>query len=72
MANDIKDAGQYFDLDQCEKAYGLGGKETTWVDYSNGNGSWDEDKYYSDFEAWWQSLPNDEQVRIYKGVFGIS
>lgn len=67
MEDTIKKAGNYFDLDQCEKAYELVGEKTTWLDYSNGDG-WDEEKYYKDFEEWWRSLPFEEQTKIYNKI----
>ena len=75
---EIKSAGHWLDLDKCEKAYSIGGKKTTWADYTydwykqlpddekcDTTGYWDEDKYYDDFAAWWDSLPFAEQERIY-------
>lgn len=68
--------GFYLDLEECEKAYQLGGKNRTWSDYTyewsdkeqtedrNLDNAWAMDKYYSDFETWWISLSETEQKRI--------
>ena len=75
---EIKSAGNWMDLDECEKAYSIGGIKTTWMDYTydwynnlpdeekyDCDNYWDDEKYYADFKAWWDSLPFAEQERIY-------
>ena len=56
--------GHYFDLNQTTLAYRLGGKDTHWTDYTINDDEWDEDKYYEDFDAWWDSLPESEREEI--------
>lgn len=76
--------GLTFDLDQTEKAYKLGGKSVSWSDYTfdwyknlsqeeqlkdaNLENAWDMDKYYEDFDNWWQSLSTEKQNEIYTQV----
>ena len=66
---EILDAGEWIDLDQCEKAYRIGKQRVTWVDYTIDCGDtyeWDQERYYDDFYKWWQSLSGAERENIYK------
>lgn len=60
--------GLFFDLDECEKAYEVGGVNKTWMDYSypcsESTEEWDENKFYEDFDTWWLNLPKTKQVEI--------
>lgn len=58
----------FFDLEQTEKAYLLGGKKIHWTDYTIIDDEWDEDLYYADFDSWWNGLPFSEQSRIFKAI----
>lgn len=70
MATDkeIFEIGHYLDLDHCELAYELGGVNTTFHDYSNGDDLDDSewDRYYDDFNEWWESLSVKERRKIYE------
>ena len=64
-----KFAGLFFDLDYCQKAYELGGVETSWTDYSyseptDDGEEWNEKKFYEDFDKWWLNLPKTKQEEI--------
>ena len=66
---EIQNAGEWIDLDQCEKAYRLGKQRVTWVDYTIDCGDtyeWDQERYYDDFYKWWASLSAAERENIYK------
>lgn len=64
-----KFVGLFFDLDECEEAYKLGGVKTTWEDYSfpepTGDGEeWNVEKFFEDFDEWWSNLPETKQAEI--------
>ena len=77
-----RERGFYLGLEECEKAYQLGGENRTWSDYiyewynklsdkkqtedRNLYNPWVLSKYYSDFESWWIHLSETEQKRILK------
>lgn len=65
--------GLFFDLDECEKAYEVGGVQKTWMDYSyphsESTEEWDENKFYEDFDTWWLNLPKTKQVEITSLLF---
>jgi len=70
--------GKYFDLDQTERAYQLGGKKVTWMDYAYSEEEqkehdemWDIESYFADFDAWWDSLEDEQKMSIGKNVLGI-
>lgn len=60
--------GLFFDLDECEKAYEVGGVNKTWMDYSypdsKSTEEWDDNKFYEDFDTWWLNLPKTKQAEI--------
>lgn len=58
----------YFDLEQCQKAYDLMGVKKCWIDYSTPDGDWDEDGFYNDFDAWFDSLPEEQQTDIWNKI----
>lgn len=74
--------GQFCDLDQCEKAYLLGGMSVTWSDYTYDwfnalpqseqmerlDDAWDMDAYYDDFYKWWSGLSTEKRETIYNAV----
>ena len=79
---EILNWGQSCDLDQCEKAYQLGGKSVTWSDYTYDwfnalseseqmeclDDAWDVDKYYADFYFWWDSIGSAKRGEIYNQI----
>jgi hypothetical protein len=61
----LNSVGTSLALDDTQKAYKLGGKEISWVDYAiEGTDTWDEEKYYADFDKWWTELPAEQQEKI--------
>ena len=58
-----KEVGHYFDLDETTKAYELGSKKVSWLDYSNDE-DWDMESYYNEFDNWWDSLSEMKRVEI--------
>lgn len=63
----MKIRADYFDLDMCQMAYQLAGKDVCWVSqqYTTPEGEFDEDKYYTDFDNWWDTLDDYEQEKIW-------
>ena len=66
----MKIKADFFDLDMCQKAYELGGIsgiDSTWVStkYTKEDGEFDDEKYFEDFDTWWDSLSEEEQERIW-------
>ena len=64
-----KFVGLFFDLDECQKAYELGGIKKSWMDYSyseltDKGEEWDDNKFYEDFDTWWLNLPEAKQAEI--------
>ena len=81
----LSNIGTSFDLDQTTKAYELGGESIYWTDYTfkwfnelpeseqnkHLDNAWDMDKYYKDFDEWWQNLPSSKQEEIYNAIIGV-
>ena len=70
-----KFVGLFFDLDECQKAYELGGVKKSWMDYSYSEPTdkgeeWDDNKFYEDFDTWWLNLPKTKQEEIASRVCG--
>ena len=78
---EIVGAADWLDLDQCQRAYELGGINKTCLDYtiegynelsleeqerlSNEGKAWDDKRFYANFKEWWLSLDNDKRKEIY-------
>ena len=62
--NDFSRVGNFFDLDECQKAYELGGKNTHWTEFTI-DGNFDDEAYFAVFDYWWKKLPLEEQKRIH-------
>jgi hypothetical protein len=62
--NDFSRVGNFFDLDECQKAYELGGKNTHWTEFTI-DGDFDDEAYFAVFDYWWKKLPLEEQKRIH-------
>ena len=62
--NDFSKLCLFFNLEECQKAYKLGGNNTTLADFTI-DGMLDEEVYHAVFERWWKKLPLEEQKRIH-------
>ena len=62
--NDFSKLCLFFNLEECQKAYKLGGNNTTLADFTI-DGMLDEEAYHAVFERWWKKLPLEEQKRIH-------
>ena len=65
--NDFSKLCLFFNLEECQKAYKLGGNNTTLADFTI-DGMLDEEAYHAVFERWWKKLPLEEQKRIHFAV----
>lgn len=61
--NDFSKLCLFFNLEECQKAYKLGGNNTTLADFTI-DGMLDEEAYHAVFERWWKKLPLEEQKRL--------
>ena len=64
VKNDFSKVCLFFNLEECQKAYKLGGNNTTLADFTI-DGMLDEEAYHAVFERWWKKLPLEEQKRIH-------
>jgi hypothetical protein len=63
VKNDFSKACLFFNIKECQKAYKLGGNDTTLANFTI-DGMLDEDAYHAVFETWWKKLPLEEQKRL--------
>ena len=76
MTNEmIKETGHYLDLDKTLMVMHIAKKEDiyvfadSWTDYSYEDGEgWDEEQFYTDFNAWWDALSDDTRRDLYNRV----
>jgi hypothetical protein len=62
---ETKELGHFFDLDGTQQAYKLGGVNIHWTDYTfEHTEEWDEDRYYKDFDMWWDDLKEEVRKEI--------
>lgn len=65
--SELNKFGHSLDLDDTTKVYLAMKANRHWMDYSYPNGEgWDEDRYYSDFNKYWDSLPRDTKETFYR------
>lgn len=65
-AKELDDFGTSLGWNEIDKIYKLAGIPKCWMDYSypeptDSEHSWDQDRYYAEFDSWWVGLCPAEQ-----------
>lgn len=69
----LDDWGTSLGWDEIDKIYSLAGIQKCWLDYSypepiDPEHSWDQDKYYAEFDAWWVGLSYENKTEYYNQI----